>query len=71
MVAVPALIPVTTADKEPTGATRLLLLDHVPEPEASFNVVVPPTQILFVPVITAGVKFTVMLYVAIQPVPNE
>jgi hypothetical protein len=50
MVAVPVATPVTTPVPEPTVATDVLLLLHVPPEVASLNVLVePPAHTLAVP----------------------
>ena len=67
----PAATPVTTPVPEPTVAWLVLLLDHVPLPVASLNVVVLPTQTFVVPVMDAGFELTVTIAVAVQPVPVE
>ena len=58
-VDVPVAIPFTTPVPEPTVATVVLLLAHIPAGVASLNVVVVAPQIVAVPVITAGNGFTV------------
>lgn len=59
MVAVPAVLPVTTPEV-PTAATVLLLLLHVPQGVASVREVVAPTHALVVPVIAATASYTVV-----------
>ncbi len=66
IVAVPAELPVTTP-VEPTDATPALLLLQVPPDVADDNVVVLPLQIAIVPERDAGIGFTVISYVEIQP----
>ena len=60
MVAVPAVMPVTTPEAEPILATLVLLLTHVPPEDASLSVVVPPTHTELAPVIagTEGAPVT-------------
>ena len=58
IVDVPAVDPVTVPSV-PTVATMMLLLVQTPPVVASVSAVVVPWQITFVPVITAGCKFTV------------
>ena len=67
MVAVPAPIPVTKP-VDPTVATKVLLLPHVPPPVASVRVVVEFTHTFNVPVITAGRLLTVTTACVIQVV---
>ena len=59
MVAVPADMPDTAPEGEPTVAIAVLLLLHVPPVVASPSVVVAPAQTLVVPVIAAGAGLTV------------
>ena len=61
IVAVPALPPVTIPVDEPTDAW-LELVDHVPL-IGSVNVVVEPTQTVFVPEITEAMGLTVTIVV--------
>lgn len=68
MVAVPAEAPLTTPLEAPIVATAGLLLLHVPPVTALLSVVVPPTQIVVVPVI-ADVGLTVSVAVEKQPPP--
>jgi hypothetical protein len=69
IVAVPAILPVTTPEEEPIIA--LLLLDaHVPPATAFANVVVDPTQTEAVPVIADGVGYIVTTFVTKQPTPT-
>ncbi len=60
-MAVPDVTPVTTPVVKPTVATPVLLLLHVPTPVASDKGVVLPTHKERVPVIGAGVAFTVII----------
>ena len=69
IVATPVPIPVTSPPA--TDAIAVLLLDHdgVP-PVASLNKVTPPTHIVVVPVIGAGLVLIVLNCVAEQPLAN-
>ena len=68
IVADPADIPVTIPVPDPTVATDVLLLVHIPPPEASVKADVDPMQYTdVVPPIGAGKAFTVNIVVAIQP----
>ena len=69
-MAVPAETPcpVTMPVEEPTIATAVLLLTHVPPEETSDKGIVVPEQTTFGPVIADGSGFTVMTAVAMQPV---
>ena len=67
MVTVPAVLPVTMPEDEPTEATAALLLVQVPPPVASVNAVLLPMHTLVVPVITEGPEFTFTVVVALQP----
>jgi len=49
IVAVPADTPVTTPDEDPTVATDVAELDHVPPVVVPDHVAVPPTQSGVVP----------------------
>ena len=66
MVVVPPLIPVTIP-VEPTVATLVMVLSHVPPALMSESEVVEPAQRTAVPVIGAGSGLTVTTIVAIQP----
>lgn len=66
MVAVPAAPPVTVPAT--TVATVVLLLLHTPPVVVSVRAVVSPAHILLVPLIAAGLGFTVNEVVVIQPV---
>ena len=59
IVAVPAERLVTAPVVEPTVATAVALLLHVPEPDASLSMVAPPKHKAAVPVIAAGAPLTV------------
>jgi len=60
IVAVPSLNGVTTPVEDPTVATAVLLLDHVPLAVVHVSVVVPaPAHADKVPAIDAGFGFTV------------
>jgi len=64
---VPAAIPLTRPVFEPTVASNVLLLVHVPPPELFVSVVVAPTHTVLAPPIVAGEVFTVTLVTAKQP----
>ena len=66
IVVVPAARAVTSPDEEPTVAIEVLVLDHVPPPEASANKVVKPMQADGVPVI-GDIALTVITPVETQP----
>lgn len=68
MVVVPAISPLITP-VEPTVATVVLLLLHVPLPPVS--IVVLPVHTAIVPPIGAGRGFTVTIVVALHPAPSE
>jgi len=70
IVAVPAEAPDTTPVAEPTPATTVLLLLHVPPVVASAKVIAEPTQMLVRPVIAEGKGLTVTTRVAKQPVES-
>jgi hypothetical protein len=59
--------PVTTPEAEPTVATRLLLLLHVPPPGASVSDIVPPVHTVVAPIIADGNGLTVTTVVVKQP----
>lgn len=61
MVQVPTATPVTTPEVGLMVAIAVLLLVHVPPVVASANVLVPPTVVVAVPVITAGRGVTVTI----------
>ena len=63
MVSTPPAAPVTMPVVEPTVATPMLVLLHVPPVVASANVVEPPTHIVAVPDMAAGAPFTVTIAV--------
>lgn len=68
IVALPAATPVAIPVDEPTVATAVLLLLHVPPVVALFSVVVAPTHAESVPVIVPavdGAAFTVAIAVVI------
>ena len=67
MVTVPAARPVTVPEVEPMLAIDGLLLVQLP-PAVDDNVVPDATHTLEAPVIAAGVRLTVTIIVAIQPV---
>ena len=68
IVAVPAKTPVTKPLPEPTVATVVVPLLHVPPVVASLKLVVKPAQTFKVPVIAEGNGLTVKIAVVIQPV---
>lgn len=67
IVVVPAVMPVTMPVAEPTVATAVLLLSHVPPAVALDNVVVPPMHMAILPVIGAGSAFIVSSTLVEQP----
>lgn len=66
MFTVPAAIPVTTPEDEPTVAIDVLLLDHVTPGVISISVAVLPVQTVLGPAIGNGVGRTVTVRVARQ-----
>jgi len=64
----PPATPVTIPELEPTVASAVLLLVHVPPVVASLNVVVANGQRTIVPVIAAGSGLTVSVVVVKHPV---
>lgn len=68
ILAVPADIPVTMPEGEPTVAIAVALLTHVPVPDELANVVLNPSQTDDDPVIDPGAAFTVIDFVTWQPV---
>jgi hypothetical protein len=70
ITAVPALTPLTTPVEEPTVATPVLPLVHVPPAGEELSVVEEPVQTEAVPVIAAGWVFTVTVAVEKQPPDN-
>ena len=71
ITAVPVLMPETIPEEVPTVATEGLLLLQLPLAASSLNVVVPPAQTVRRPIIDKGVGFTVITFVALQPVNDE
>ena len=67
----PAAMPVTTPEDEPTVAVEVLLLLQEPPETDSIKVVVRPAHTVVVPVIAAGTAFTVIAVVRVQPEPIE
>jgi len=61
------LIPVTTPLAEPTVALAVLLQLQVPPLTAWLSVVIVPTHRLGLPLIVAGVVFTVTVVIAVHP----
>jgi len=70
ILATPAEEPLTTPVVEPTGATDILLLLHVPPTVASLNVITEPIHTEDGPVIATGTGLTVTGCVTKQPVDN-
>jgi len=68
MTDVPGLMPVTTPVDEPTAATAMVPLLHVPPDGLQASAVVPPTQTVNVPVIGPGDATTTMVMETEQPV---
>jgi len=67
---VPAATPVTTPVAEPTTATAVFPLLHVPPPVVLFNVLAAPAHIVIVPVIADGGSATVITSVPWQLPPR-
>ena len=65
----PVLTPVTTPD--PLTLTLPAPALHMPPVVASLSVVVAPAHRLPAPVMAAGDALTVMVVVAVQPLPRE
>jgi len=63
-------MPVTIPDDDPTTASDVLLLLHVPPPGVPVKVVVCPVHTVERPVIGDGVELTVIAVVVKQPVGN-
>jgi hypothetical protein len=63
--------PPLTTPPDVTVAHKVLPLVQVPPVVASLNVVENPAHITVLPVIGAGVRLTVIVVVAMQPVPIE
>jgi hypothetical protein len=70
IVDVPAVTPVTVP-VEPTVATEVVLLDHVPPGILFPSEVVPPVQAEGVPVIAEGAEITLTDVVDMQAEPIE
>lgn len=68
MVAVPAVTPVTMPVVELMVAIIGLLLLHIPPPVVVVSVVVCVWHTADAPVIVPGPLFTVIIFVAVQPV---
>jgi len=66
MPATPGVIPVTTPDVLPT-LTSALVLYQVPPVVELLRVVLAPTQMLAMPVMTPGMVLTVIVFVDTQP----
>ena len=68
MVAVPGPeIPLTIPVDAPIVATAVLLLLHVPPATVLLSVILDPTHTADVPVIAAGIAYTVTVAYATQP----
>jgi len=65
---VPDATPVTLPVAEPTIATPVLLLNHVPPDVVFASVDIDPSHTLNVPVIAAGLAFTVIVSFLEHPV---
>ena len=70
IVALPVVIPVAIPVVAPTLTTDVLLLLHVPGPEASVKDEASPEQILVAPEITAGNGLTVIKVATEHPFGN-
>lgn len=70
MYVLPALMPFTTPDADPTVATPVIIAVHVPPGVALFSVVAYPWQTDEVPVIAAGTGYTETVRDAVQPVDS-
>ncbi len=71
IIAVPAPTPVAIPVAEPIVATEVLLLLHVPPPDAgSENVVFEPAQIVVAPDMADTSVLTVTVAVTLHPVGN-
>jgi hypothetical protein len=68
IIAVPALTPLTIPLLDPTVAVAVLLQVHIPPVGKQLCVVAEPTHTLLLPVMAEGTGFTVMPFVAMQPV---
>lgn len=71
IVAVPPATPVTIPDADPTVATDVLPLVHVPPLTELESVVLRPAHTMGMPAIVAGPGTTVTTVVAAHPVPSE
>ena len=70
IIAVPTVTPLTIPVEEPIDAMPALLLDHVPPPLASDNVMVLPVQTTGAAGVMAdGEATTVTTFIAAQPNP--
>lgn len=67
ILALPVAIPLTTPVEEPTVATDVVPLLHVPPPVALLRVVEPPTHSSAVPVFAPGAALTVTVATLRQP----
>ena len=70
METVPPDNPPTVPDTEPTVATAVLLLVHIPPPVVSLSVLVAVVHRLGAPKMADGVARTVMGMVVLHPAPN-
>ena len=68
MTVFPEATPKTRPVVEPTVATAVLLLLHVPPATASVNANEEPTQTFEGPVTGAGIKFTVINLVTVPQI---
>lgn len=64
-------MPVTTPVDEPTAATDVLLLDHVPPVTGLLSVVVWPTHTVAAPVMVPGAVVMLTVVVAKHPVVDN
>ena len=61
---------VTTPEEDPTEAIPKSKVLHTPPPDASLSVVVAPIHLVMLPVMDAGIGFTVNVAVDTQPLPT-
>ena len=69
ILTVPGATPVTIPVEEPTVATDILLLLHVPPERASLSVILVPAITVLLPEMVAGAALTVNIIV-VMPVPT-
>lgn len=67
-MAVPLASAITVPVVDPTDATLVLLLVHVPPANVFVSVVLVPAHNVVLPEMAAGRAFTVMAFTATQPV---